>query len=141
MGEGERESVKMEGMDDVRDGFGKEEEKQGHVSNKVAQTEKLVQNAVSLEHGQQEGEELSTLVTSCLLKVPRVLIRRLEIVNISFPVSSPPLPVACKRGQGMRSPRKQDERHMQKGQVTQKRETVGQLVRPMKLLPSSSENG
>ena len=140
MGERERESVKMEGMDDVTDGFGKEEEKQGHVSNKVAKTEKSVQNAVSLEYVQQEGEELSTLVTSCLLKEPRVLIRRLEIANISFPVSSPPLPVACQRGQGMRSPRKQDERRMQKGQVIRRRKTVGQLVRPMKLLPSSSEN-
>ena len=30
-GGGGEESVKMEGMDDVRDGFGKEEEKQGHV--------------------------------------------------------------------------------------------------------------
>ncbi|KAJ8355577.1 hypothetical protein SKAU_G00183710 [Synaphobranchus kaupii] len=152
--DGERQSVKMEKEDGVRDEeeLWKEEEEtdeqmEGHATDLVAQTDKLLKNGMQSKHGQREGEELSTLVTSCLLKKPRVLIRRLEIANSSL---SPHL-VACQRGQGVRSPWRQHvllpvkengSLKQKKGQVvTQKRNTIGQFERPPKMLPSSSENG
>ncbi|KAJ8355575.1 hypothetical protein SKAU_G00183690 [Synaphobranchus kaupii] len=150
--DGERQSVKMEKVDGVRDEeeLWKEEEEtdeqmEGHATDLVYQTDKLLKNGIKSEHAQREGEELSTLVTSCLLKKPRVLIRRLEISNSSLPVSPPPHFVACQRGQGDRSPWGQHELSpltQKKGQVvTWKRNTIGQLQRPLKMLPSSSENG
>ncbi|KAJ8355573.1 hypothetical protein SKAU_G00183670 [Synaphobranchus kaupii] len=156
--DGERQSVKMEREDGVRDEeeLWKEEEEtdeqmEGHATDLVSQTDKLLKNHIKSEHALREGEELSTLVTSCLLKKPRVLIRRLEIANSSLPVSSPPHLVACQRGQGARSPWGQHELSplrgngsltQKKGQVgTRKRNTIGQLERPLKMLPSSSENG
>ncbi|KAJ8355561.1 hypothetical protein SKAU_G00183550 [Synaphobranchus kaupii] len=154
--DGERQSVKMEREDGVRDEeeLWKEEEEtheqmEGHAADLVAQTDKLLKNGIKSEHAQREGEELSTLVTSCLLKKPRVLIRRLEISNSSLPVSPPPHLVACQRGQRERSPWGQHELSpvrgngsltQKKGQVvTRKRNTIGQLERPPKML--SSENG
>ncbi|KAJ8355562.1 hypothetical protein SKAU_G00183560 [Synaphobranchus kaupii] len=154
--DGERQSVKMEREDGVRDEeeLWKEEEEtdeqmEGHAADLVAQTDKLLKNGIKSEHAQLEGQELSTLVTSCLLKKPRVLIRRLEISNSSLPVSPPPHLVACQRGQRERSPWGQHELSplrgngsltQKKGQVvTQKRNTIGQLARPPKML--SSENG
>ncbi|KAJ8355554.1 hypothetical protein SKAU_G00183480 [Synaphobranchus kaupii] len=138
--DGERQSVKMEGEDGVRDeGHWKEEKKErdeqreGHVTDLAAQSDKWVKKGVKSEHAQQEEEELSTLVTSCLLKQPRVLIRQLEIVNSSVLVSSPPRPLACERGNGSLIP---------KGQVmTRKRNSTGHMERPLKLLRYSSENG
>ncbi|XP_061096998.1 zinc finger protein ZFP2-like isoform X2 [Conger conger] len=153
--DGERQSVEMERDHVVKDeeGFWKGEEKErdghgeGRVTNQVAQN--LLKNGVKSEHGQQKGE-LSNLVISCLLKQPRVLIHRLEIANISVSGSSPLRSMACKRDQRAASPWRPHELSplrgngslRQKGQVvTWKRKTVGQLERPLKLLPSSSENG
>ncbi|KAJ8373917.1 hypothetical protein SKAU_G00044970 [Synaphobranchus kaupii] len=154
-----RGRVKMEREDDVRDeeGLWKKEKKEGdeqmegRVTDQVAQTDKLVKNGVISEHGPQEGEELSTLVTSCLLIQPRVLIRRLQIGNCSVPVSSALGPVAYKRDLGARSPwrrhnllslRGNGSLRQKTGQVmTRNRKTNGQLERPPKMLPSSSENG
>ncbi|KAJ8355542.1 hypothetical protein SKAU_G00183360 [Synaphobranchus kaupii] len=156
--DGERQSVKMEGEDGVRDeeGLWKKEEKEtdeqreGHVTDQVAQTDKLEKNGVISEHRQKEGEELSTLVTSCLRKQPRVLIRRLEMASSSIPVSLPPCTLAYKRDLVARSSWKQHELlslrgngslRQKNGQVmTRKRKTIGQLERPPKMLPSSSEN-
>ncbi|KAJ8355478.1 hypothetical protein SKAU_G00182720 [Synaphobranchus kaupii] len=152
--DGERQSVKMEGEDGVRDEekLWKKEEKQreGYVNDQVAQTDTLVNNGVISEHRQQEVQELSSLITSCLHKQPRVLIRRLEVDSRSVPVSLPPCIMACKRGQGVRSPWRQHELlslggngslRQKKGQVmTRKRKTNGQLERPLKMLPSSLEN-
>ncbi|KAJ8275309.1 hypothetical protein COCON_G00099340 [Conger conger] len=154
--DGERQSVKIE-MAVVKDeeGLWKEEvnerEKhgEGRVTNEAAQTHKLVKNGVKSEHGQQEGEELANLVTTCLLKQPRVLIHRLEIGRNSVPVSSPACPLACKRDQAVRSTWRQHEffplrgngSAVRKGQVvTQKRKLIGQF-RPLKLLPSSPRKG
>ncbi|KAJ8355569.1 hypothetical protein SKAU_G00183630, partial [Synaphobranchus kaupii] len=156
--DGEMQSVKMEREDGVRDEeeLWKEEEEtdeqmEGHATDLVSQTDKLLNNGIKSEHAQWEGEELSTLVTSCLLKEPRVLIRQLEISNSSLPVSPPPHLVACQRGQGARFPGRKHELSplrgngsltQKKGQVvTWKRNTIGQLERPPKMLPSSSENG
>ncbi|KAJ8338749.1 hypothetical protein SKAU_G00355350 [Synaphobranchus kaupii] len=88
--DGERQSVKMEGEDGVRDeeGLWKEEEKEreGHVTDQFAKTNKWAVIGVKPEHGQEE--EPSSLVTSCLLKQPKVLIRRIGFANSSVPVSS-----------------------------------------------------
>ncbi|KAJ8355482.1 hypothetical protein SKAU_G00182760 [Synaphobranchus kaupii] len=140
--DGERQSVKMEGADGVKyeEGLWKKEEKESdeEMGGHVAQTCK------------QEVEELSTLITSCLQKQPRVLIRRLEIASSSVPVLLPPCTMACKRDLGVRSPWRQHELlslggnrslRQKKGQVmTRKMKTNGQLERPPKMLPSSSEN-
>ncbi|KAJ8355566.1 hypothetical protein SKAU_G00183600 [Synaphobranchus kaupii] len=156
--DGERQSVKMEREDGVRDEEElwkveeeTDEQMEGHATDLVSQTDKLLKNGIQSKHSQQEGEELSTLVTSCLLKKPRVLIRRLEISNSSLTLSPPPHLVACQRGQGARSLWRQHELSplrvngsltQKKGQVvTRKRNTIGQLERPPKMLPSSSENG
>ena len=152
----ERHSVKIEREDGLRDeeGLGKEEEKERdeqrevHITHQVGKTEKFLTNGVKSEHGLQEGVERSTLVTSCLLKQPRVLIPKLQIANCSVSVSSLLPPVASKRGQGVMSPWRCHEISSlrgngslaQKGQVvTRKRK--GQLERPLKLMPASSEYG
>ncbi|XP_061097007.1 zinc finger protein ZFP2-like [Conger conger] len=156
--DGERQSVEMERNHVVKDeeGLWKGEEKErdghgeGRVTDQVAQPQNSVKNGVKPEHGKQEGWELSNLVTSCLLKQPRVLIHRLEIANISVSGSSPLRSMACKRDRRAASPWRQHELSplrgngslRQKGQVvTWKRKTIGQLERPLKLLPTSSENG
>ncbi|KAJ8362601.1 hypothetical protein AAFF_G00367610, partial [Aldrovandia affinis] len=148
--EGERcVSVKMEREEGVKDeeGLWREEEKERvkqerDLNNQTAQTVKKEKNGVKSECGQQEGE-LSTLVMSLLLKQPRVLIRRLELKNISVPVSSPPHSLSNKRDQETRFPGRRHElspvrmRSLgQKGHVvTRKRKMINQLERPLK--PSS----
>ncbi|XP_061097521.1 uncharacterized protein LOC133128195 [Conger conger] len=147
----ERRSVKIEGDDGVRDeeGLWKKEEKErdehwdGHITHQVGQTDKLQMNSVKSEHGHQEGEELSTLVTFCLLKQPRVLIHRVEIGSCSVSVSSLLPPVASKRGQGVMCPwrcheissRRGNGSLTQEGQVVTRKRTA-QLKRPV-----TSENG
>ncbi|XP_061099759.1 uncharacterized protein LOC133129585 [Conger conger] len=149
--DGERQSVKMETVNDVKgeEELSKEEDKKqdeqrdGHITYQVGQTDKLQMNGLKSEHGHQDGEELSTLVTSCLLKQPRVLIHRVEIANCSVSVSSLLPPVASKRGQGVMCPwrcheilsRRGNGSLTQDGQVvTWKRKT--QLKKPV-----ASENG
>ncbi|KAJ8367209.1 hypothetical protein AAFF_G00324220 [Aldrovandia affinis] len=145
-------SVKMESEDGVKDeeGLWREEEKErvkqeSDLNNQTVQTAKKEKNEVKSECGQQEGE-LSTLVISSLQNQPRVLIRRLEFTNISFPVSSPPHSLSNKRDQGTRFPRRRHElspvRMRSQGQkghvVTQKTKMISQLERPLK---PSSMNG
>lgn len=138
------QSVKLEREDGVRDdeGLWNEEEKEweeqkgGCVTDQFAQTDKLVKNVEKSEHGQPEGEELSTVVTSCLLKQPRVLIRRLEIANSSVAVSSPPCSAACNSDQGVRSPWRQHELSPLRGSQSQRQKALvvtqktDQLERP-----------
>ncbi|XP_061099760.1 uncharacterized protein LOC133129587 [Conger conger] len=147
----ERRSVKIEGDDGVRDeeGLWKKEEKErdeqrdGHITYQVGQTDKFRMSGVKSEHGHQEGEDLSTLVTSCLLKQPRVLIHRVEIANCSVSVSSLLPPVASKRGQGVMCPWRCHEISSlrgngsltQEGQVVTRKRTT-QLKKPV-----ASENG
>ncbi|XP_061099769.1 zinc finger protein 37-like isoform X2 [Conger conger] len=110
--DGERLSIKMETVNHVKgeeELWKEEEEKEGHLRYPFAQTDKMVKSEVKSEHGQQEVGEPSTVVTSCLLKQPRVLIRRLEISNISVPGSSPLCSVACRSDQGATSPWRQHE--------------------------------
>ncbi|KAJ8366937.1 hypothetical protein AAFF_G00336570 [Aldrovandia affinis] len=151
--EGERcMSVKMEREEGVKDeeGLWREEEKErvkqeSDLNNQTAQTVKKEKNEVKSECGQQEGE-MSTLVMSLLLKQPRVLIRRLEFTNISFPVSSPPHSLSSTRDQGTIFPWRRHElspvrmRSLgQKGHVVnQKWKMISQLERSLK---ASSMNG
>ncbi|XP_061097000.1 zinc finger protein 883-like [Conger conger] len=133
----ERQSVKMEREDGVRDEEGPRREeykeddgqKEGYVPNQVIEIYKWEVNEVKSE--QQEGEEQPTLVTSCLLKQPRVLIHSLEMADHLVPGSSPPSPVACKSGQGVTlhesSPQTESESLSQA--VTWKRS--GHLERPL----------
>ncbi|XP_035279851.1 zinc finger protein 211-like isoform X1 [Anguilla anguilla] len=80
--DGVRQSVKIEREDGVRDGERhRKEEEEAREEHITDQTGKLVQNVVKTEHGQQEREDLSTVVTSCRVKQPRVLIARLEIAS------------------------------------------------------------
>ncbi|XP_061080983.1 zinc finger protein 239-like isoform X2 [Conger conger] len=144
---GESLNVKIEKDECVREeGLWIEEEKE---TDHVTQTDRLVNIEVKSEHGQQEGEVLSTVVTSCLIKEPRVQIHQLEIGHSSVLGSSPPR-TACTKGQGERSqcrlydlsPLRGNGPLRQKGEVvTPKRKTISQLERPLELLPSSSENG
>ncbi|KAJ8332564.1 hypothetical protein SKAU_G00423530 [Synaphobranchus kaupii] len=153
---GERQSVKMErehgARDEVRlwkkEEIKKDEQEEYGLTQQVTQTVKCEKNEGKSEDGQQEGEELSTLATSCLVNQPRVLIRRLEMADYSLPVQIAPLSIASKRGQGMRSPWKLHELSPQRRNgslwqeghvVTRKRRTVGQLDRPLKVRPSSSD--
>ncbi|XP_064196726.1 zinc finger protein 271-like isoform X3 [Anguilla rostrata] len=77
-----RQTVKIEREDGVRDGERhRKEEEEAREEHITDQTGKLVQNVVKTEHGQQEREDLSTVVTSCRVKQPRVLIARLEIAS------------------------------------------------------------
>ncbi|KAJ8371817.1 hypothetical protein AAFF_G00299570, partial [Aldrovandia affinis] len=152
------ERVKMEREDGVSGEVGlwmklekvKNEPMERDVTDQTPKTERGEKNGGKSKCGKQEGEELSTLATSFLLKQPRVLIPRLEIMGNSVILSSPPCPMASKEDQGARSPWRQHEllplRGMrslwQKGQVvTPKRKTIGQLERPLKRLPAPSENG
>ncbi|KAJ8355558.1 hypothetical protein SKAU_G00183520, partial [Synaphobranchus kaupii] len=60
--DGERQSVKMEREDVAEEQLWKEEEKErdeqrkGHITDQVAQIDKLVKYGVKSEHGQQEAE-------------------------------------------------------------------------------------
>ncbi|KAG5846411.1 hypothetical protein ANANG_G00114690, partial [Anguilla anguilla] len=136
----ERQSVKMEREDGVRDEEGlwkqedkeRDEQREGYLNGQAAQTGKLMLNGVKSQHGQQEGEGLSTAVTSCLVRQPRVLIRRIEIGS-SVPVSLP-----CSMVTRLRTNRSLRQK---KGPVvTRKRKTIGQLEKPLNPLSSSSEN-
>ncbi|KAJ8332565.1 hypothetical protein SKAU_G00423540 [Synaphobranchus kaupii] len=140
---GARDEVRLWKKEEIK----KDEQEYG-VTQQVTQTVKWEKNLGKSEDGQQEGEELSTLATSCLLNQPRVLIRRLEMADNSLPAQIAPLSIAGKRGQGTRSPWKVHELSPQRGNgslwqeghvVTRKRRTVGQLDRPLKVRPSSSD--
>ena len=154
----EWQSVKMEREDGVRDAGGmlgeqekaRDEQKGKGVTDLTCQTHKFEKNGVKSEYSQQDMEEGSHLVTACLLKQPRVLIRRMEITGNSVLESPHPCPFARKEDQGVRSrqrlhklsPMKGKRSLRQKGQVlTWKREMIGQLARPQKHLPATSENG
>ena len=152
----EMQSVKMEREDGLRDveQLGREQEKaRDEQKGKGAtyltcQTPKFEKNGVKSEYCQQDMEEGSNLITACLLKQPRVLIHRLKITEFSVPVSQPPCPVASEDHR-VRSQRrlhadaalKQKCSLRQKGQVTWKREMIGQLEKPQKQLSTLSENG
>ncbi|XP_061098575.1 zinc finger protein 615-like [Conger conger] len=79
----ERQSVKMEREDGVMvdKGLGREQEK-ARDEQKVKgvaylSCQNFEKNGVKSEYGQQDMEEVSNLVTACLLNQPRVLIRRI----------------------------------------------------------------
>ncbi|KAJ8373332.1 hypothetical protein AAFF_G00266350, partial [Aldrovandia affinis] len=157
---GERWSVKVEEEDDMRDEEGcrreqekeRDEQREGDATDQTPKTERGKKNGGKSDCWQQEGEELSNLVTSFLLKQPRVLIRRLEMTDISVSVSSLPHSVSSERGQRVRSPWRWHELSpvrgkrslSQKGQVMTRKQTtngpkqttIGPLERPLK-----SENG
>ncbi|XP_036378771.1 uncharacterized protein LOC118773785 isoform X2 [Megalops cyprinoides] len=157
--EGEdRQSEEMEKEDGVGDEedkrFWREGQKEGDEQRErdetdpALQTDRELKNEGKSDCSQQEGEGLSPQVTSCLLKQPRVLIRRLEVTEMSVPVSSLPHPVVSNGNQGVRSPWKQDEftpvmeegSLRQKEQVmTQKEEMIDSLENPLKEPPDSSE--
>ncbi|KAJ8372786.1 hypothetical protein AAFF_G00277290, partial [Aldrovandia affinis] len=143
----EEGGVRDEGELCKEQGKESDEQRKGDVAEQHPQTDRGQKNEGNSEFRHQEGEEMSTLVTSFLLKQPRVLIRRLEITDLSVPVSSPPHPVSSTRGQGVRSPWRRHElspvrtpqSSRQKGQVvTRKNKAVSQLERPLALLPASS---
>ncbi|KAI1893668.1 hypothetical protein AGOR_G00126070 [Albula goreensis] len=136
----ERQSVKFE-KDGIRDEGGcwsdqeeeRNEQRERDKTNPTLKTDHGEKNRIKSECEQLEGEGLSSLVTSLLLKQPRVLIHRLEITDISGSLLSPKHLVSMRRGQGGTAPvmRKRTLRH--KNNL--------RLERPLKLLPVSSENG
>lgn len=141
-------SVKMESKDGVKDekGFWKEEATEwDELWKSYSIDRKLEKNRVKSENEQQEEDESSMLVFSCLTKQPRVLIRRLQNSNNSVSVPSLPCALGCKGDRGATSLLKQqklsplvDNGSLSPG-VAEK--TVGQSEVPLNLLPSSSENG
>ncbi|KAJ8251686.1 hypothetical protein GJAV_G00224020 [Gymnothorax javanicus] len=154
----EKVNVKLESEEGVRadENLLKTDEKERDeqerdVTDHLAQTQKLESNDMKSIYGQQVGKEPSLLVTSCLLKQPRVLIHRLEIINNSIFAPSPCCSVTCKRGQGGSFPRKQTElpSMRENGTMKQKKDqiftwklrTVGQSVTSLNRAPSSSDNG
>ncbi|XP_061099768.1 zinc finger protein 391-like isoform X1 [Conger conger] len=136
----EWQSVKIKTEDGVRDEEGlwnveekeMDEQREERVTDQFVRTDKLVKNVGKSE--QQEEEKLSTLVASCLLKQPRVLIHRLEIDNSSVPVSSPSRLVVYKSDQGASSPWRPHEFSPLRGNQSQRQ-------KGHRHLPSSSENG
>ncbi|KAJ8286214.1 hypothetical protein GJAV_G00035890 [Gymnothorax javanicus] len=93
----ERQSVEMEGefvWDGRSNGKEKEWSKLGEQDStkQASQADQVVMNTVKSEHGQR-GLDPSKVVTSCLVKQPRVLIYRLKTANHSLPLSSSPHPV------------------------------------------------
>ncbi|KAJ8397460.1 hypothetical protein AAFF_G00437360 [Aldrovandia affinis] len=152
---GEWQRVKMEREDGVRDEVGlwrlqekeRDEQKDRDITDQIILSGLRTKHEGKSECGQQEGE-LACLITSCLQKQPSVLIRRLEITDISVNVSSPPHSVSSKQGQEVKSPQRWHElspikeQWSLKGQVvTWKRKMIGQLERPLKHVPASSDNG
>ncbi|KAI1885493.1 hypothetical protein AGOR_G00204260 [Albula goreensis] len=79
---GERLSVTVQIGDDVKDEekreIKKNEQTEGDVTDPIIQT-RDGKNGEKSQCKQHEEEELSTLITSCLLKQPRVLIHRCKI--------------------------------------------------------------
>ncbi|XP_036376531.1 zinc finger protein 2 homolog [Megalops cyprinoides] len=114
---GDRQSEEMEKEDDVRDEDDKvlwregqkERDELRDETDQTTQTDKELKSEGKPDCGQEEGEGLSLQVTSCLLKQPRVLIRRLDITEMSVPVSSPPHIMANNGDQGARSPWRGDK--------------------------------
>ncbi|KAJ8251692.1 hypothetical protein GJAV_G00224080, partial [Gymnothorax javanicus] len=107
-------------------------------------------DGMKMECGQQSEEEPCMLVTSCVLKQPRVLIHRLKISNDTVPVQALPGPMSWKRNPGVRSPWRRHELLplvgnrlvKQESQViTLERRADAQSEFLLNLLPSSSENG
>ena len=154
----ERQSVKIEREDGVRDAKRlrserqntRDEQKEKGVTDLTCQTQEFEKNGVKSEYYQQDMKEVSNLVTACLLKQPRVLIRRLKIRGNSVPESPHPCPFDRKEDQGVisrlrwhkLSPIKGKCSLRQKDQViTCNREIIGHLARPHKHLSASSENG
>ena len=154
----ERQSVKMEREDGVRDAEGlrrekaeaRDEKKGKSVTDLTYQTQEFEKNGVKAEYCQQDMEEVSEVVTACLLKQPRVLIRRLKIRGNSVPDSPHPRPFARKEDQGVRSRQRLHELSLMKGKcslrqknqvMTGKRKIIGQQTRPQKHLSASSKNG
>ncbi|KAJ8271053.1 hypothetical protein GJAV_G00122230 [Gymnothorax javanicus] len=91
---------------------------------------------VESEFSQQEGElSLSSLVTECLLRQPRVLIKQLNMTGFSVTVSPSPCSMANTEDQGVRSP-------LGPGKfVSCKRKKTRQIERTQTRLPASLENG
>ncbi|KAG5846413.1 hypothetical protein ANANG_G00114710 [Anguilla anguilla] len=103
------DGVKDEERDWKEEGKERDKQREGCAAiDQAIQTDRLVKNEVKSNHVQQEEEEVSSLVTFCLLQQHREWIPQLEFTNSSVPVPSP---------------------------------LSSQLERPLKLLPSSSENG
>ncbi|KAJ8271058.1 hypothetical protein GJAV_G00122280 [Gymnothorax javanicus] len=152
----ERQIVKLEWEDGVGDdlGFGikqevmDEEEETGGTDLNFP-TYRCERKGVESEYCQKEG--LSSLVTECLLKQPRVSINRLNITGISVGVSPECCSVASEEDDlGLRSQWRSGELspmlgncpQRQMGEVTTwKREMFGQLNRTGIQLPSSLDNG
>ncbi|KAJ8271056.1 hypothetical protein GJAV_G00122260 [Gymnothorax javanicus] len=91
---------------------------------------------VESEFSRQEGElSLSSLVTECLLRQPRVLIKQLNMTGFSVTVSPSLCSMANTEDQGVRSP-------LGPGKfVSCKRKKTGQIERTQTQLPASLENG
>ncbi|KAG7487268.1 hypothetical protein MATL_G00021370 [Megalops atlanticus] len=114
---GESQSEEMEKEDGVNDeedkGLWREGQKERDElrdeTDQTTQTDKEVKSEGKPDCRQEEGEGLSLRVTSCLLKQPRVLIHRLDITEMSVPVSSPPHIMANNGDQGARSPWRRDD--------------------------------
>ena len=105
----ERQSVKKEREDGVRDAEGlrrekaKDEQKGKGLTDLTCQTQEFEKNGVKSEYCQQDMEEAFNLVTACLLKQPRVLIRQIKITGNSFPESPPSHPFTRIEDQGLKS--------------------------------------
>ncbi|XP_036378765.1 zinc finger protein 2 homolog isoform X1 [Megalops cyprinoides] len=155
---GEKQIETMKREDDVRDEEDKglwregqkerDEQRERDESDPALQTDRELKNEGKSVCSQQEWEGFSPQVTSCLLKQPRVLIHRLEVTEMSVPVSSLPHLAVNNGYQGMRSPWQRDELMpvmeegslRQNGQVMiQKREMIGSSKIPLKQPPDSSE--
>ncbi|XP_036378529.1 zinc finger protein 250-like [Megalops cyprinoides] len=152
---GDSKEMKEDGVKDEEDkGLWREgqkerdEQRERGESDPAIQTDRELKNEGKSDCSQQEGEGLSPQVTSCLLKQPRVLIRRLEVTEMSVPVSSLPHPVVSNGNQGVRSQWRRDEftpgmeegSLRQKEQVMiQKEEMIDSLENPLKEPPDSSE--
>ncbi|KAJ8390810.1 hypothetical protein AAFF_G00099420 [Aldrovandia affinis] len=125
----------------------RDEQGLGDAGDQTFQTGSGEKNGIKSECWQQEGVEVSSLVTAFLLKQPRVLIRRLQITDISVFVPAPPCSISSKTGPRVRSPWRQHELSPVRGKrqkdqvVTQKRKMIGELERPLKWLPASSQSG
>ncbi|XP_036375639.1 uncharacterized protein LOC118771740 [Megalops cyprinoides] len=126
----------------------RDEQRERGETDPALQTDRGLKNEGKSDCNQQEWDGLSPQVTSCLLKQPRVLIRRLEVTEMSVPVSSLPHLMVNNGDQGVSSPWKRDEFMpvMEEGSLKQnkqvmiqKREMIGSSKIPLKQPPDSSE--
>ncbi|XP_036375945.1 zinc finger protein 271-like [Megalops cyprinoides] len=149
---GEKQKEGMEKEDGVRyeedKGLWKEgqkerdEQRERGKTDPALQTDRGLKNEGKSDCNQQEWDGLSPQVTSCLLKQPRVLIRRLDV-----PVSSLPHLMVNNGDQGVSSPWKRDEFMpvMEEGSLKQnkqvmiQKEMIGSCKIPLKQPPDSSE--